>query len=51
MIVFFFFFFGIYCIKCLRFWRVVRQKDYWDSGQEPGVGYGPDSPSHGVFNR
>ena len=20
-------------------------------GQEPGVGYGPDSPSHGVLNR
>ena len=32
-------------------WRVVGQKDYGDSGQEPGFGYGPDSPSHGVLNR
>ena len=32
-------------------WKVIGQKDYRDSGQEPGVGYGPDSPSHGVLNR
>ena len=32
-------------------WRVVGQKGYWDYGQEPGVGYGPDSPFHGVLNR
>ena len=32
-------------------WRVVEQKEYRDCGQEPGVGYGPDSLSHGVLNR
>jgi hypothetical protein len=32
-------------------WRVVGQEDYRDSGQEPGIGYGPDNPSHGVLNR
>jgi hypothetical protein len=31
-------------------WRVVGQKDYRDCGQKPGVGYGPDTPSHGVLN-
>ena len=32
-------------------WRVVGQKNYRDSGQEPGIGYAPGSPSHGVLNR
>jgi hypothetical protein len=30
-------------------WRVVGQKDCGDCGQEPGVGYGSDSSSHGVL--
>ena len=32
-------------------WRVVGQKGYWDSSQEPGIGYGLDSPSYGALNR